>query len=349
MADFFKKCLCPHIEKYAPIFVAMALSGVIGFCSKMRLTAFTGEVGNLVLLAIVFITFIISKYATAKVSQSDFWCAMALGADFITIATLSLYIDFSYYNAYPYFVPLMLSVMTFICISLLLNPFGSSKNIMPLTDNKKQYEKFEKIADDTNVIINKDDYYRLFNVNKNKSRESLREAIDIRKFEIELYWKRATYFWTLIAAIFVGFFTAYASQNGYRSDLLVILCCLGVVFSFAWVLVNKGSKYWQENWERHVDFLENDHIGPLYKVYFSENSSVPFSVSKINELVSIFVCILWVILLIKVQWPIHSGVELNMFYFILSFSAIGICVILYGMARSRFAGKEQIIRIRSED
>ncbi|MEQ9567909.1 MAG: hypothetical protein RLN85_19225, partial [Pseudomonadales bacterium] len=36
--------------------------------------------------------------------------------------------------------------------------------------------------------------------------EALKYALDIRKFEIDLYWKRAAYFWSLIAATFAGFF-----------------------------------------------------------------------------------------------------------------------------------------------
>ncbi|TQP38712.1 hypothetical protein FLM09_19635 [Vibrio cholerae] len=32
-----------------------------------------------------------------------------------------------------------------------------------------------------------------------KNKLALDYALDIRKFEIELYWKRATYFWALIA------------------------------------------------------------------------------------------------------------------------------------------------------
>ena len=31
---------------------------------------------------------------------------------------------------------------------------------------------------------------------------ALAYALDIRKFEIELYWKRGTYFWAFIAAAF---------------------------------------------------------------------------------------------------------------------------------------------------
>ena len=33
---------------------------------------------------------------------------------------------------------------------------------------------------------------------------ALNRAHEIRKFEIELYWKRATYFWLLQAAVFTA-------------------------------------------------------------------------------------------------------------------------------------------------
>ena len=34
-------------------------------------------------------------------------------------------------------------------------------------------------------------------------------ALDIRKFEIDLYWKRAAYFWTFIAAAFGAYFLMF--------------------------------------------------------------------------------------------------------------------------------------------
>jgi len=34
-----------------------------------------------------------------------------------------------------------------------------------------------------------------------------RRVLDIRRFAIKLYWKRATYFWTLIAASFAEIFS----------------------------------------------------------------------------------------------------------------------------------------------
>lgn len=40
---------------------------------------------------------------------------------------------------------------------------------------------------------------------RGKEEKALNQALDIRKFEIELYWKRATYFWTFIGATMAGF------------------------------------------------------------------------------------------------------------------------------------------------
>ncbi|HCM1204905.1 TPA: hypothetical protein N2883_004581, partial [Vibrio parahaemolyticus] len=136
-----------------------------------------------------------------------------------------------------------------------------------------------------------------------RNEKALNHALDIRKFEIELYWKRATYFWTFIGAIFAGFIAINASETVNKQDLSVVLSCLGVVFSFAWVCVNRGSKQWQENWEKHVDMLEDNVTGPLYKVVLKRRkpSGVkdnlihlatgpsPISVSKVNQLISLYV------------------------------------------------------------
>ena len=39
----------------------------------------------------------------------------------------------------------------------------------------------------------------------NSFKEALRFALEIRKFEIELYWKRGTYFWAFIAVAFAAY------------------------------------------------------------------------------------------------------------------------------------------------
>lgn len=152
------------------------------------------------------------------------------------------------------------------------------------------------------IVNSRTKYTRAFPITVNGSggKTSLESALDIRKFEIELYWKRATYFWTLIAASFAGFF-ALASKDTPPHRLLFLTACIGSVLSTAWYLVNRGSKYWQENWERHVDVLEEQAYGPLYRTVLARDefkwhrlfSGYPYSVSRINQIVSLYVACLW--------------------------------------------------------
>jgi hypothetical protein len=132
-------------------------------------------------------------------------------------------------------------------------------------------------------------------------------ALDIRKFEIEMYWKRAAYFWTLIAGAFVGYFALASTTSVSRPILQFLMSCIGLVLSCSWHLVNRGSKYWQRNWERHVDTLEDEFAGPLYKTtisvkqfrWWKPTDAYPFSVSKINQLTSLFVALVWLALSIS--------------------------------------------------
>jgi len=103
-------------------------------------------------------------------------------------------------------------------------------------------------------------------------------ALDIRKFEIELYWKRSTYFWAIVAATLTAYgvvATASFKNDGSASLtllyqlMLLILAGLGALFSRGWEHANKGSKFWQANWEAQVELLEDDVIGPLYKTVFA--------------------------------------------------------------------------------
>ncbi len=154
------------------------------------------------------------------------------------------------------------------------------------------------------------------NNENNKKAEALKYALDIRKFEIDLYWKRATYFWTFIGAAMAGYFLIQKTEGPTNTYLSVIAGCLGFLFSFAWFYVNKGSKYWQENWENHVDLIEDYVVGPLYKTVIhrpeeDETKSIrdfvtgpaAYSVSKINQIVSLFVGLLWVVLVFQALPP----------------------------------------------
>ena len=71
------------------------------------------------------------------------------------------------------------------------------------------------------------------------------------------------------------------------------LICLGTFLSICWYFVHEGSKKWQENWEAHIDALENDITGPLYKTVFVREG---YSVSGVNKWVTIFISVTWVII-----------------------------------------------------
>ena len=145
------------------------------------------------------------------------------------------------------------------------------------------------------------EYYKPFleeiNISENtKLNKALERAWINRDFEIDKYWSRATYFWAFIAASFAGYISVISSDaisQPFKNELAFILICMGTVFTSAWFLVNIGSKKWQENWEKHIDMLEDKVTGPLYKTVFNSRG---YSVSKINTLTSGFIIFIWVIL-----------------------------------------------------
>ena len=158
-----------------------------------------------------------------------------------------------------------------------------------------------------NNKISKEKYNELFSIqtedNSNKHENALERAWKNRDFEIEMYWKRATYFWVFLATTFAGYFalqTVDLSKVADKIDIYllnIVVICLGICFSVSWFLVNKGSKKWQENWEAHIDLLEDKITGPIYKVVRQEKG-YNYSVSRINLYVSGFVIGIWFILLI---------------------------------------------------
>lgn len=176
-------------------------------------------------------------------------------------------------------------------------------------------------------------------------------VLDIRKFEIELYWKRATYFWTFIAAAFAGYgFSLTYLRNIDNSNILkfrFLLCCLGFIFSFGWLMANKGSKFWHVNWENHLNMLENRTIGPVHKTNVNKTSysnlwnptkAYACSVSKINHILSLFISIIWLSLISNFffeQYLFISVYDYDLFYTstgIITFFFL--CYLLFGTKSS---------------
>jgi hypothetical protein len=111
-----------------------------------------------------------------------------------------------------------------------------------------------------------------------KLKAALKRAYELRNFEIEHYWKRATYFWAFQVAIFAAFGLLWKDlatgpvtvagsvpvANPW-GPVTVALAGLGILTAVANALSARGSTFWQNNWEKHIDMLENEIEGRLYK------------------------------------------------------------------------------------
>ena len=76
--------------------------------------------------------------------------------------------------------------------------------------------------------------------NKDQINKALEIALDTRKFEIELYWKRTAYFVIFIGAIFVGYYNVFSNSKSHWASLFI--AALGFLLSLLWYMANRGSK-----------------------------------------------------------------------------------------------------------
>ncbi len=198
-------------------------------------------------------------------------------------------------------------------------------------------EEYKKLFAEPTPGWNKD----ALKESETRAGRALAFATDIRKFEIELYWKRATYFWAFIGAAFAGYALTYKTSADREPWLSLLFSALGLIFSFAWYLVNRGSKFWQNNWERHVDMLEDMTLGPLYKIIATDISTKnpliapgSFSVTKINQVLSVFVTSIWCTLFAKSILPIWPDRDLDFWKMAIAAATVACIAALYWMCRS---------------
>ena len=120
-----------------------------------------------------------------------------------------------------------------------------------------------------------------------------------RQFEIELYWKRANYFWLLQAAVFAAVgLTWKNTASGVPPVIPVLLSALGVLTAWAGYLSSLGSKFWQVNWEHHIDMLEDEFEGRLHKTAYVGPRGIQWSVSGLNERLSLCFSLFWLFILL---------------------------------------------------
>lgn len=193
------------------------------------------------------------------------------------------------------------------------------------------YRDFEK-------YIKGVDYYEPFlsaTTNEQKIINALDRAWKNRDFEIDKYWSRATYFWAFIASAFGAYCLIASSENIdaiTKNFLSFVTICIGLLFSVAWNLVIIGSKKWQENWEKHIDMLEDFYTGPIYKTVLNQKV---YSVSKINQIMSEFIISIWVFLTIYQTVAFTNYLSNPILYIIISCFSINMLAFLYKMLKKK--------------
>lgn len=170
------------------------------------------------------------------------------------------------------------------------------------TSNATEPQKIEKGAS-----IQKSEYIKCYSPkdkrgSKKQIKNALEIALDTRKFEIELYWKRTAYFVLFIGAIFVGYYNVLSKSHW----LSLFIAALGFLLSLLWYMANRGSKFWQENWEAQIEELSTYLGTPIFGIIKRRKDSIynpighyPFSVSKVNQMVSLIITSSWFLTFIK--------------------------------------------------
>ena len=177
---------------------------------------------------------------------------------------------------------------------------------------------------------------------KKERAAALARAHEIRQFEIELYWKRANYFWLLQAAVFAAVGLTWKSDpTSFPRFVPLVLSSLGLITAWAGWLGTQGSKFWQRNWEHHIDMLETEFEGNLYKTVYVGPSGVKWSLSGISENLALLFAIFWGLILLTVSvwansnWSFKpsefsSSLTRTELFTVLSWAfAAGGCIFLY--------------------
>jgi hypothetical protein len=168
---------------------------------------------------------------------------------------------------------------------------GKEENKYPIVSQKEYDKKFgvhEQSADNSRK--------------PGKQEQALERAWITRNYEIDKFWQRSQFFWVFIAFVFTAYGAVQIGNPPRIYDTIpyieLYLILLGIIVSVAWLLVIKGSKFWQENWEAHIDRLEDDITGPLHKTVYT-NGKNAFSVSRINEMLAWVVIVVWGLLFLN--------------------------------------------------
>lgn len=171
--------------------------------------------------------------------------------------------------------------------------------------------------------------------------EAYKQTLDTRKFEIELYWKRATFMWPVNGALLVllGVFAKlfYDASLDKRTEYLLatsVISLLGYLVSIISSGMSQSGKYWQENWEYHLDMLEPFFCGHLFKTHISRRPK-PYSISRLQDTVNLILLLLWIVIFfVSIS---HTSLTTGEQFVIFTLSLL---LILYNLKHTPFKNKK---------
>ena len=148
--------------------------------------------------------------------------------------------------------------------------------------------------------------------------EAFRVACDLRKFELDLYWRRSAYFWAFAAIVFAGYVTLLTADGIpelSRHRYLLLVSTVGFLISWGWFLAIRGGKYWSSSWELHVDYLEMSAVGPLFTTAIDKRcfkwwdplKAYPHSVGKVNQANGLLILLVWLGLIVHSVCHLRGG------------------------------------------
>lgn len=136
-------------------------------------------------------------------------------------------------------------------------------------------------------------------------KELLQIAEKRRELEIKLLWDRSVFFGTFAVAGFAGY--AYFF-NQFNFIFALLIAGFGFIASLIWTLANRGSKYWQENWEVKSDKLQKGYFKKLEEAQKKGFwSGVRFSPSRLTIALSDYLTFAWFIIIFATLFIVLCG------------------------------------------
>lgn len=151
-----------------------------------------------------------------------------------------------------------------------------------------------------------------------------------RMFEIEMFWRRSLIFWGFISAAFIGLAALGEKSAAYS----VVFTSFGLVCSVVWALGNRGSKYWQEYWEKKVKENQQDVTGEMFVdsmpatyPWYAQFAPRRKSVSKLVMGLSDYSVVVWLLLVVYSNVTSLTGPHPVMKHY--GLTIFSVCTVLY--------------------